>query len=188
MSDTLRNSLYDNPIIAAVRDINDLEYAISSSVEVIFLLAGNILNIKDAVERINKSGKLSFVHVDLIDGLSKDIYALDYVIQEVKPFGIISTKGPLIKHAKERGFYTVQRLFLLDSQNLKSGINSIISTKPDAVEILPGVMPKVISKVVNRTNKLVIAGGMISDKEDVMMCLQGGAQGISSSNKEVWEL
>lgn len=188
MGDTLKRRLLDNPIIAAVRDMKDLDEALDSNVEVVFLLTGNLLNIKEAVEKINMTGKLSFVHVDLVEGLSKDLYALDFIINEVKPFGIISTKGPLIKHAKARGIYSIQRLFLLDSQNLKSGISSIIANTPDAVEILPGVMPKIISMVVRKTKKLVIAGGLISDKEDVILSLKAGAQGISSSNKTVWEL
>ena len=32
----------------------------------------------------------------------------------------------------------------------------------------------------------VIAGGLVSDKEDVMSLLQAGVVSVSSTNKEIW--
>lgn len=36
---------------------------------------------------------------------------------------------------------------------------------PDAVEILPGLMPKIIKKLCSTVNVPINAGGLISDKE-----------------------
>lgn len=74
----------------------------------------------------------------------------------------------------------------MDSLSLASGINSIKSIRPDAVEVLPGIMPKIIEEIREETRIPIIAGGLIRDKADVIHSLNAGAVGISSSNKAVW--
>ena len=49
-------------------------------------------------------------------------------------------------------------------------------------------MPKVISRICDLSPVPVIAGGLISDKEDVMQMIQAGAISISSTNEKVWFL
>lgn len=88
--------------------------------------------------------------------------------------------------AKELNIFTIQRLFLLDFLALVSGKNSIQTIRPDAVEILPGIMPKIIEEIRIETRIPIIAGGLIRDKSDVIDSLNAGAIGISTSNKEVW--
>jgi glycerol uptake operon antiterminator len=58
--------------------------------------------------------------------------------------------------------------------------------EPDYVEILPGVMPKVIKRINNLIHVPVIAGGLIADKEDVLAALSAGAVSISTTNEAVW--
>lgn len=41
--------------------------------------------------------------------------------------------------------------------------------RPDCIEVLPGVMPKIIRKITGENKTPLIAGGLISDKEDVCM-------------------
>ena len=60
--------------------------------------------------------------------------------------------------------------------------------RPDFIEVLPGVMPKVIGKVCKMSKTPIIAGGLISDKESVMAALSAGAIAVSSTNHEVWKM
>lgn len=69
---------------------------------------------------------------------------------------------------------------------LETGINSIRTIKADAVEVLPGVIAKIIKEIVEKTNIPIIAGGLIRDKEDVINSLNAGAIAISTSKEEVW--
>jgi glycerol uptake operon antiterminator len=178
--------IHDNPIIAAVNNIDELENAISSPCKIVFLLTGDILNIEKMVDVLRKNDKLVYIHVDLIGGLSRDTTAIKYINNTVKPDGIITTKNNLIKAAKDLGMFTIQRLFLLDSLSLDSGINSIKTIKPDVVEILPGIVPKIIREIREKTRIPVVAGGLIRDKADVIDSLNAGAIGISTSNENVW--
>lgn len=175
-----------NPIIAAVNDLDKLEAAIASPCKIIFLLTGNIINIKDIVEKCKRGGKCIMVHLDLVDGLSRDEYALKYISEYIKPDGIITTRSNLIRTARENNIFAVQRLFILDSMSLDTGIKSIHSTRPEAIEILPGIMPKAIRRIHSETQIPLIAGGLIIDKEDAIASLNAGAVGISSSNRAVW--
>ena len=62
------------------------------------------------------------------------------------------------------------------------------SLLPDVVEVLPGLMPKILKQICKTSKVPVIAGGLISDKEDVMGALGAGAAAVSTTNQKVWEL
>lgn len=177
---------YDNPIVAAVMDKEKIQDALNSPCKVVFLLDTDLLTLEETVKKFHDKEKLVYLHIDLVAGLSRDTIALEYVLKHIKPDGIISTKSSTIKAAKEMNIFTIQRLFLLDSMALETGIRSIRTIRPDAVEILPGVIPKIIKEIVEETNIPIIAGGLIRDKEDVINGLNAGAIAISTSREEVW--
>lgn len=178
--------LQKSPIIAAVNNLEKLDMAIASPCTIIFMLTGNIINIKDIVEKCKRNSKHILVHLDLLEGLSKDEYALKYISEYIKPDGIITTRGNIIRIAKENNIFAIQRLFILDSMSLDTGIKSIHSTRPEAIEMLPGIIPKAIKRIHAETKIPLIAGGLIIDKEDAIASLNAGAIGISTSNKAVW--
>lgn len=175
-----------NPIIAAVNNLDKLDIAVVSPCQIIFLLTGSIMNVKDIVNKCKKHDKCILIHLDLLEGMSKDACALKYISEYIKPDGIITTKGNLIRIARENNIFAIQRLFILDSLSLETGIKSIHSTRPEAIEILPGIMPKVIRSIHGETQIPLIAGGLIADKDDAVASLNAGAIGISTSNRAVW--
>ncbi|WP_028855008.1 glycerol-3-phosphate responsive antiterminator [Psychrilyobacter atlanticus] len=177
-----------NPIIAAVKDEKTLREALNSDIEVIFLLKSTILTIETMVEKIKKTGKIVFVHIDLIDGMSPTVDALEYLNEKTELDGIISTKSALIKEAKKRKLLTIQRFFILDSISYKNSLKYARATKPDIVEILPGAMPKIIKRFLYNYKCPLIASGIIMDKEDVILALKAGAIGISTTKSDIWTL
>ena len=58
----------------------------------------------------------------------------------------------------------------------------------DLIEVLPGIMPKIIRRVRAAAGKPVIAGGLITDKEDVTGALGAGAVAVSTTNPAVWAM
>ena len=175
-----------NPVIAAVKDEQQLEKAINSNCDIIFFLFGNVCNIGELVSRAKSEGKLAFVHLDLTQGLSGKEIAADFVKQFTEADGVISTRPALIKYAKNLGLITVFRFFLVDSLSLSGLKKQIDSCGADFVDIMPGVMPKVIKKVCEITSVPVITGGLIADKEDVISALSAGAQCISTTCEKLW--
>ena len=180
--------LAENPIIAAVKDDDGLEKALLTDCRVIFLLYGSICNVGELVERIKATDRLAMVHIDLIDGLSSKDVAVTFLRQHTRADGVISTKPGLVKSAKEQGLLAVQRFFLLDSLALANFQKYAEMNTADMIEILPATMPKIIRKITAASRLPIIAGGLISDKEDVMLALQNGATAVSSTNYEVWTM
>lgn len=126
------------------------------------------------------------VHLDLITGLDGREIAVDYIKEKTGADGIISTKTTQIRYAKEKGLYAIHRFFALDSRSLENIYKQSMPGGPDCIEILPGLIPRVIERAVKAQKLPVIAGGMIESKEDVMMALKAGAAAVSTTQQELW--
>ena len=92
MKKNLSDILADSPVIAAVKAEKGLTKALSSECGIIFILYGNICNISDIVEKVDRASKIAIVHADLVNGLSMKEIAVDYIRNNTKASGIISTK------------------------------------------------------------------------------------------------
>lgn len=186
MNQEFYEALVDCPVIAAVKDDKGLERCLESDIQIVFILYGDIVKIPDMVTRIRQRGKQAVVHADLITGLSGKEVAMDFLKNSTNADGIISTKLPLIRRAKELGMVTVFRFFVIDSMafdNLKKQYEAV---QPDLVEILPGIMPKIITRVTKMVSAPVIAGGLIAEKTDIIAAIEAGAISISSTNQKTW--
>ena len=184
----LLEQLQINPVIASSGNEEELTLALESDCRVVFLLMGNVLDIGALTARVHESGKLCVIHLDLIEGYSNKEIAVDALQRETGAEGIISTRGALIKRAKQLGMAAVQRGFMLDSRSLASFEAQIQQSKPDFVEILPGLLPKVIATLKSRVNIPIIAGGFIHEKEDVFAAISAGALAVSASSPRIWSL
>ena len=185
----LAETLLDEPVIAAVKTDEALTAALASPCSAVFLLASTLLTVDGLVHRIHDAGKLAVVHIDLVDGLSSREIAVDSLNALCHPDGIIiSTRPTLIRRARHRGLLTVQRAFILDSLSLTSLSGQLEQGKPDFVEILPGIMPRVIAEISARTQVPVIAGGLLRDKADVMAAMRAGAAAVSTSAPSLWDI
>lgn len=188
MKKEFKEALEDSPIIAAIKDDAGLEKCMNSDSRVIFILYGDIVSIADIVDKVKESGKLAMVHLDLITGLSSKEIAVDFLKKYTRADGIITTKPTLIKRAKELGLYTILRLFIIDSMAYENIERQVKSAKPDLIEVLPALMPKIVTKICKISAIPVIAGGLVSDKEDIMALLQAGVTSVSSTNENIWFL
>lgn len=188
MKKEFKEALEDSPILAAIKDDTGLQKCLKSESHVIFILYGDICTIPDIVAAVKDAGKIAMVHLDLIAGLSSKEIAVDFIRKYTKADGIITTKPPLIKRAKELGLYTILRLFVLDSMAYENIERQIKTARPDVIEVLPALMPKIVVKICKISPIPVIAGGLVSDKEDVMSLLQSGVISISSTNEAIWFL
>jgi len=176
------------PVIAAITDLSKVYIALESQCEIIFLLTGNIFNLKELVQKIQETGKLVFVHVDLLDGFSRDFVALEYIHDKIAPDGIITTKSKTIIKAKEMDIFVIERCFLVDSHSIETGIASVKKSSPNAIEILPGIIPKVTKKFVDSFDIPVITGGLINKKSEVIENLKVGAKAISTTDISLWNI
>lgn len=179
----LYDCLEDNPIIAAVHE-NLFDDALTSPANVIFLLGGNILTLEEKIKAAKMSNKIIFIHIDLADGIGKDKAGIEFIAR-CGADGIISTRANLIRTAKDFGLLTVQRFFVYDTQGVES-INSVLyNNLPDVVEIMPGVIEKIIERF-STVGVPLVAGGLIETKGEVTAALNMGAYAVSTGKKELW--
>ena len=89
----------------------------------------------------------AMVHIDLINGLSGKAIAVDFIQKFTRADGIITTKPALIKRARELELSTTLRFFVIDSMAYSSIEKQLRSVKPDYIEILPALMPQVVSHI-----------------------------------------
>ncbi|MBW5445658.1 glycerol-3-phosphate responsive antiterminator GlpP [Cohnella sp. CFH 77786] len=173
-------------VIPAVRHLKDLEAAFRTEYEFVVLMNVHVAMARSIVSQAAVHGKKILLHADLIDGLKSDEYAAEFLAQEVKPAGIISTRNNVLLTAKKKGLLTIQRFFLLDSLALENSYVQIGKTKPDYVELLPGIMPVIIKQFAEATSVPVIAGGLIRTEEDIRLALGAGAVAVTTSRKPLW--
>ena len=185
---TMLELLEESPIIAAVKDESGLKCCMESDCKVVFVLFGTICDIGDIIEKIKSCDKIAIVHIDMISGLVAKDVAVEYIRNNTKADGIISTKPHLLKRAKDLGLIAVQRTFVVDSIALTNLKKQLELFKPDAVEILPGIMPRITKIIRGYTRIPLIAGGLILDRKDVIEAIESGADGVSMTKTELWRL
>lgn len=188
MNDNIVGSIEKNPVIAAVRNPEDIPSAVSSPVSCVFVLKTDIITAKYQTDEIKEKNKNVFIHMEFIEGLGRDNKAVDYAGKIIRPHGIITTRTGHIKYARELGLFTILRVFMVDSQSFETAVKSLNSVNPDMIEIMPAILPSVIRKFKSITSIPIIAGGLVQTKEDVIEILKAGALGVSTGKKELWDL
>ncbi len=184
----MREKFEENPLIIAVTDDDTYRQALKSNKEIIFLLDGNISNLKPRVTELLEKGKIPFVHIDMIAGMSSSPVVVEYIAEMFnRECGIITTKPNLVKKAIHENVRVVHRVFMVDSKSRRIFMDNITNTiDPDAVEIMPAFMPKIISDVKRKVPHMtIIAGGLVTEKKEAYEILNSGATAISSSSKDL---
>ncbi|TRY25660.1 glycerol-3-phosphate responsive antiterminator, partial [Geobacillus sp. LEMMJ02] len=102
--------------------------------------------------------------------------------------GIVSTKSTLIQLAKKEKLWTIQRLFLVDTDAVENGLQTIQQVMPDALEVMPGIVPDMVEHLVKQINIPVITGGLIQNRDQMIEALQKGAQAVSTGNPALWKI
>lgn len=78
----IREELYENPIIMAIKDGKDLRECLKeeySDNKLVFVLYGNIESLPTIVKKLKSKNKIVFVHEGLIEGLSSSRYSPSFI-------------------------------------------------------------------------------------------------------------
>lgn len=150
------------------------------------LLDTHIGHLNGIFNYLKKEQIETFIHIDLIKGMSHDEFACEYIIQQYQPKGIVSTKTKVIRKAKSLNTLTIFRVFIIDSQALTRSIELIKKVEPDFVEVLPGIASKAVNQIQKETSTSVIAGGLINDEEEIQEAISSGAKYVTTSYQKLW--
>lgn len=176
------------PLIAAVTKPEQLDAALNSNVKRINLLTGDIMQLKDIVDRVHASNKQLYVHIEMVNGIGKDSYGIQYLIHNFKIDGVVSTKSNVIASAKQAGIGTTQRIFAIDTAAIVTAHKMVRNSQPDEVELMPGLMPRIIKEVREQWDKKLIVGGLIRSQEEIQSAFDHGADYVSVGDARFWSL
>ena len=183
-----RKNLFERcRIISATRSDEEFLRALNYATEIIFDLDPDLMNISVKVKKAHEAGKKYLVHVDLAKGLGKDESGVRF-LRRIGADGVISTKVGVIKLAREQGLLTVQRFFIVDSHSISTTVDSVRSSKPDMIEIMPGTLCKVVERIKKSVDVPIIAGGLIETEEEVREIFKNDVAAVSTARPELWNL
>lgn len=175
------------PMIPALRGLNEWDELLHKPpTPVVFILGGTINTIAEPVGRLELHGWRVFLHVDMLRGLHADQDGLQFLMDYVGPTGIISTHSNTVQSARKVGLRAVQRIFVVDSQSVVTGIAQVQASRPDAVELMPALLPDAIRSVTGTVPCPVIAGGLLKNYSDIEKAWEAGATSVSTSNRSLW--
>lgn len=154
----------------------------------LIILFGDINSLPELLRRSDEAGKLLLLHLDLMGGIGRDRAGIQFLAQlGIK--GLITTKPQLGKMARQEGMRVIQRMFLVDSESLKTGISLLKGFRPDAVEALPASTPaSVLCELKAATDVPILVGGLVRSASDVTQALANGAFAVSTSRRDLWNM
>ncbi|MBM7551383.1 glycerol-3-phosphate responsive antiterminator [Thalassobacillus pellis] len=179
--------MIDQTVLPAVKNMKDFQSLLESDTRYIVILDSRIALLKSMVKYCRKYNKKIFLHTDMIQGLKTDEYGMEFLGREIKPDGVISTRMSVIRQAKKYNMTAIQRMFLIDSHAIDYNMKLIKRTKPEYVEVLPGVLPDQIARIKAELHIPIIAGGLIRNKNEIDQALEAGASAVSTSRSDLWQ-
>lgn len=173
-------------IIASITNEEYITKALASSVQRVNLMCGDITTLGGIVRQFHEAGKQIYVHMEMVNGLGRDASAVNFIAKEYGVDGIVTTKSNTIAAARAAGIRSIQRIFAIDSAAVETGTRMIGTSKPDEVELMPGLMPRVIREVKTKVKKPLIVGGLIRNEEEIEEALHSGANFVSVGHHSFW--
>ncbi|WFS60902.1 glycerol-3-phosphate responsive antiterminator [Pseudodesulfovibrio thermohalotolerans] len=174
------------PIIAAVRTEKEFQLALKSEVSTIFMMGGTVSLVRDLARQAYEADKHIFFHAELVKGLGRDQEGIAFLVEQGPLNGIVSTKPHLLAAARDLGVTTILQIFLIDTQALHTGIRNIESVKPDAVELMPGLVPSIAGQFKALLNVPLFAAGLIRHEHEVRSMLDAGVDALAMSEQRLW--
>lgn len=154
----------------------------------LIILFADINGLPELVRRADAAQKMLLVHLDLLDGIGRDRAGIVF-LAKMGVKGLITTKPQLAKMARQEGLRVIQRMFLVDSESLRTGIHLLKGFRPDAIEALPASTPaSVLAELKAVTDVPILVGGLVRSAADVEQALRNGACAVSSNQRDLWNL
>ncbi|MBK5441644.1 glycerol-3-phosphate responsive antiterminator [Peribacillus butanolivorans] len=178
----------DKTVIPSTRQLKDLDSALSSKSEYVLLSEAHIGNLKELTKRCHQAGKKVLVHLDLIEGLTKDAKGVKWLKEMFKVDGVISPNQRVLNTAMKLDLLAIYRVFLLDSRSLEQALKSLENINFDGVEVLPGPFAihyvNQIQSIIPNTH--LLAGGFLDSKVKIETVFRAGFSAVTTSQKELW--
>lgn len=167
------------------------EESLLANASMLFLQGGQLAELPDRLAGL-KRGPVARVpivlHIDLLSGLSSDEAGLKFLAGLGGIDGIITVRSHLVAPARRLGLASILLLFLQDGRSVDRGLHVIEQSKPDMVELVPGVAALETARQFASIPVPRIAGGLIRSEPLVSRLLESGCTAVSTSSVDLWRL
>lgn len=174
------------PVIASITKPEQLEAALRSRVKRVNLMTGDIVKLSGIVGDLHRAEKRVYVHLEMVGGIGRDSSAVQYLADNFGIDGIITTKSNAVAAARQAGIQSIQRIFAIDSAAVETAIKMIGQAQPNEVELMPGLMPRIIRYLKSKVGRPLIVGGLIRSEEEIREALESGADHVSIGDAKFW--
>jgi glycerol uptake operon antiterminator len=89
---------------------------------------------------------------------------------------------------RNEGATAILRLLMSRREHLDTAVAAMARSRPDIVEILPGVILPAIAGLLPPLEAPMLAGGFIRTPFDARAALAAGAIGVTTSSEGLWDL
>jgi glycerol uptake operon antiterminator len=177
--------LEESRCCAAIVSDKQLALALESRTPIVFVLRGNGLALGPLIRRIQDAGKLAAVHLDLVDGVRADPRGVAWLAR-LGADAIITSHGRLMPVIRDEGAIAILRLLLSRRTHLDTALSAVLRSRPDIIEVLPGVILPTLAGLMPTLGVPLLAGGFIRTEADAEDVLKAGAAGITTSSPNLW--
>lgn len=189
VAEKVLTALQKYPIIASLQKPELVDTAIRSNVQVVMISSGDIFTLGTIIQQLKKNNKVVLVHIDMVGGMARDKVAVRYLKERLAVDGIVTPNGQLVASGHKEELVTAQRIFAHDTPSVVSGINALRQSKPEFIEIMPGIaVLKVYEELRKHFQQPIIAAGLVKTAQDVKKILQVGAVAVDTSNPNLWNI
>ncbi|MBN2022922.1 MAG: glycerol-3-phosphate responsive antiterminator [Pirellulales bacterium] len=187
----LPESFFRKPVIPYLTHLADECIGLLAHASLVMIQADELTDLPRVIEPFERPPLAHtpvLLHLDLIHGLARDEAAVRFVAGMKRINGIITVHHHLVAVARRLGLLSVVRLFLQDGRAVKRGLSVIQKSKPDAVELLPGVAAIEVAAEFRAVNTPHIAGGLIRGPETFRRIIASGCRAVSTTNEALWRI
>jgi glycerol uptake operon antiterminator len=178
------------PVIPVVHE-DEADPALLADASLIFLQGIQLAQLSECMARL-RTGPTAhtpvILHLDLLAGLSSDVAGLEYLAGLQMVDGIITVRSHLVAAARRFGLVSILLVFLQDGRSVERGQHVIEQSRPDAIELVPGVAALHEIRQFRALPMPLIAGGLIRTPDLARQLLAEGFRAVSTSAAHVWGL
>ncbi len=136
---------------------------------------------------IHQYGRKAVVHQDSIKGLARDRTSIDF-LSKLGVDAVITMKPQCVRWIKEEEMLSILGLFLIDTNAMATGVQSINESRPDAGLVMPMTIPGSIYDAILRQIRVpLLAGGLGMEEELVTAALDNGALAAAVTKPALWQ-
>lgn len=174
-------------IIPSIREIKHLDYALSLNLKCVLLSEVHIGNLAKLTDVCHQAGKKVIVNYELIGGLGSDKVAFQMLKNMYRVDTVIGVNPIKMNMIRSENLNSIQRISLIDSMSIDSGLKMIFDAKTDAIELRPGIYAiEYLSKFKDKYPGKFFAGGFVNTPELLQRAYHAGFDGVMTSSRELW--